>query len=262
VYVTTDDGVLIAYDREGAGGRPLILVGGLGQMRATDEATRTLTSELAARGLDVVHHDRPGRGDSGDVGAGPATLAGEVAAIRALLDELGGRAALYGSSSGGAIALAAAAALPGVDRLVLWEVPLATDGGTEAWAWHAGIVERAAAGDPEAVLRFATEGMPPEWLEGMLGGPDRERYLRLAPTVAADAEALAWAADALADGSLARAVTVPTTVLTGSTAWPFFVEAAEALVAALPDASRAEVPGSEHGWAPSDLADVVVAALD
>jgi hypothetical protein len=55
---------------------------------------------------------------------------------------------------------------------------------------------------------------------------------------------------------------VPTTVLTGSTAWPFFVEAADALVAALPDASRAEVPGAEHGWAPADLADVVAAALD
>ncbi len=259
MYVTTDDGVRIAYDREGAGGRPLVLVGGLGQMRATDPATRTLTSELAARGLDVVHPDRPGRGDSGD---GSGTLAGEVAAIRALMDELGGRAALYGSSSGGAIALATAAELPGVDRLVLWEVPLDTSGGAEAWAWHAGIVERVAAGDPEAVLRFATEGMPPEWLEGMLGGPDRERYLRLAPTTAADAEALAWAADALADGSLARSVSVPTTVLTGSTAWPFFVEAADALVAALPDASRAEVPGAEHGWAPADLADVVAAALD
>lgn len=259
MYVRTDDGVRIAYDREGAGGRPLVLVGGLAQMRATDAATRTLTSELAARGCDVVHHDRPGRGDSGD---GPATLAGEVAALRALVDELGGRAALYGSSSGGAIALAAAAALPGIDRLVLWEVPLATDGGAEAWAWHAGIVERARAGDPEAVLRFATEGMPPEWLDGMLGGPDRERYLRLAPTVAADAEALARVADTLADGSLARSVTVPTTVLTGSAAWPFFVEAADALVAALPDAERGEVPGAEHGWAPTDLADAVVAALD
>ena len=154
MHVTTDDAVRIAYDREGAGGRPLVLVGGLGQMRGTDPATRTLTSELAARGLDVVHPDRPGRGDSGD---GPATLAGEVAAIRALVDELGGRAALYGRSSGGAIALAAAADLPGVDRLVLWEVPLGTS--------------------------------------------------------------------------------------------------------ALPDATRAEVPGAEHGWAPAGLADVVVTAM-
>jgi cephalosporin-C deacetylase-like acetyl esterase len=42
---------------------------------------------------------------------------------------LGGRAALYGSSSGGAIALTAAAAVPGVERLVLWEVPLGAEEG-------------------------------------------------------------------------------------------------------------------------------------
>jgi pimeloyl-ACP methyl ester carboxylesterase len=254
------DGVRITYDREGSGGRPLILVGGLGQMRATDPATRALTTELAGRGFDVVHHDRPGRGESGDPTDGAATLAGEVAAIAGLVDELGGRAALYGSSSGGAIALAAAAQMPGVDALALWEVPVGTEGGAEARAWHAGIVERAAAGDPEAVLRFAMEGMPPEWLDGILGGPDRERYLRIAPTMAADAEALAWAADALADGSLAR-VTVPATVLTGTTTWPFLVEAADALAAALPGALRAEVPGAAHGWEPADLAEVLADAL-
>ncbi|GAA4938432.1 pimeloyl-ACP methyl ester carboxylesterase [Actinomycetospora succinea] len=259
MYVRTDDGRRVAYDREGSGGRPLVLVGGLGQMRATDPATRTLTSELAARGFDVVHHDRPGRGES--TGEAPFTLAGEVAAIRALVDELGGRAALYGSSSGGAIALAAAAHVPGVDRLVLWEVPVGTDGGDEARAWHRGIVERSATGDLEAVLRFAMDGMPPEWLDGMLAGPDREHHLRLAPTTAADAEALAWAADALRDERLAREVTVPTTVLTGTSAWPFLVEAADALVAALPDAERGEVPGAEHGWEPADLARVLIDIL-
>jgi pimeloyl-ACP methyl ester carboxylesterase len=258
VYVRTDDGRRIAYDREGSGGRPLVLVGGLGQVRATDPATRALTSELAAQGLDVVHHDRPGRGES--TGEAPFTLAGEVAAIRALVDELGGRAALYGSSSGGAIALAAAAYVPGIDHLVLWEVPVGLEGGDEAREWHRGIVTRSASSDHEAVLRFAMEGMPPEWLDGMLAGPDREHHLRLAPTTAADAAALVWAADALRDGTLAH-LTVPTTVLTGSTAWPFLVEAADALAAALPHAERGEVPGAEHGWEPAELARVLVDTL-
>ena len=259
VYVRTRDGRRIAYDREGAGGRPLVLVDGLGQMRATDTATRTLCGELAARRFDVVHHDRPGRGDS--TGDPPFTLAGEVEALRALVDELGGRAALYGSSSGGAIALAAATWIPGVDHLVLWETPLATDGSADARAWHAGIVERTRSAGPEAVLRFAMDGMPPEWLDGMLAGPDRERYLRLAPTTAADAEALAWAADALHDGTLAREVTAPTTVLTGTSAWPLFVEAADALVDVLPHAERGEVPGAAHGWEPADLARVLAEVL-
>lgn len=259
MYARTADGRRIAYDREGSGGRPLVLVGGLGQLRATDAATRTLTSELAARGLDVVHPDRPGRGESS--GDPPFTLDGEVAAIRALVDELGGRAALYGSSSGGAIALAAAARIPGVDHLVLWETPVGLDGSAEARAWRDGIVERSRSAGPEAVLRFAMDGMPPEWLDGMLAGPDREHYLRLAPTTAADAEALAWAAGALQDGTLAREVTVPTTVLTGTSAWPFLVEAADALAATLPAGERGEVPGAAHGWEPGDLAAVLVDVL-
>ncbi|MFC5138816.1 alpha/beta fold hydrolase [Actinomycetospora rhizophila] len=258
MYVRTDDGRRIAYDREGSGGRPLVLVGGLGQMRALDPGTRTLTSELAARGLDVVHHDRPGRGES--TGETPFTLAGEIAAIRALVDELDGRAALYGSSSGAAIALAAAAELPGVDRLVLWEIPLDVDAPAEAgWSFHAGIVDRA--GEPEAALRFAMGFLPAEVLDGMLDGPDGDRYRRLAPTTAADAEALARVHDGLRDGSLATRVTVPTTVLTGTSTWPFMAAAADAVVDALPDAVRAEVPGADHAWAPRDMAPVLADIL-
>ncbi|GAA4858762.1 alpha/beta fold hydrolase [Actinomycetospora straminea] len=253
---TTPDG--IAYDRAGHGGRPVILVDGLGQMRAVDAGTRALTTALAERGFDVVHHDRPGRGDS--AGEPPFTLAGEVAALRVLVDELGGRAALYGSSSGAAIALAAAAAIPGVDRLVLWEIPLDVDADPGAgWAFHAGIVERA--GDPEAALRAAMGFLPPEVLDGMLAGPDGDRYRRLAPTTAADAEALARALDGLRDGSLAATVTVPTTLLTGTSTWPFMAAAADALAAALPDARRAEVPGADHAWEPDDMAAVLASAL-
>ncbi len=102
----TAEGVRIAYDREGSG-RPLVLVGGGGQFRAVDPSTRALTAELASRGFDVVHYDRPGRGDSG--GEPPFTLAGEVSALRALVDLLGGTASLYGVSSGGVIAIVAAA---------------------------------------------------------------------------------------------------------------------------------------------------------
>jgi pimeloyl-ACP methyl ester carboxylesterase len=244
----------IAYDRTGRGGRPVVLVDGLGQMRAVDAGTTELAVALAGRGFDVLHHDRPGRGDS--AGEAPFTLAGEVAALRTLVDELGGRAALYGSSSGAAIALAAAAEIPGVDQLVLWEIPLDVDAPAAAgWAFHAGIVERA--GDPEAALRHAMGFLPPEALDGMLAGPDGDRYRRLAPTTAADAEALARAHDALADGSLAARVTVPTTVLTGTSTWPFMAAAADALVAALPDAVRAEVPGADHRFAPQDMAEVL-----
>ena len=249
-YVHTEDGVRLAYDREGSG-QPLVLIGGAGQFRAVDPASRALTSELARRGFDVVHYDRPGRGDSG--GESPFTLAGEVAAVRALVDVLGGRAWLYGSSSGGAIALAAAAVLPGVERLLLWEVPLGEEEGTDGAEFLAAIRERVAAGDREGTLRLFMEGMPPEWFEAMRTGPQWPLFERMAPSVAADAEALAWTQSAPRT-QLWSAITAPTVVLLGTSAFPFFADAADSIVRSLASAERAEVPGSGHGWEPAALA--------
>jgi pimeloyl-ACP methyl ester carboxylesterase len=256
-YVQTADGVRIAYDREG-GGQPLILIGGAGQFRQVDPVTSALTTELAARGFDVVHYDRPGRGDSG--GEPPFTLAGEVAAIRALVEVVGGRAALYGSSSGGAIALAAAARIPGVTQLVLWEVPLGEEGGSDGAKFLAGIRTIVESGDREETLRQFMDGMPPEWFEEMRTGPHWPAYERMAPTVQADAEALAWTQSA-PRRELWADVTAPTVVLLGTSAFPFFCDAADSIVAALPDAERAEVPGADHGWQPADMADVLASHL-
>ena len=244
-FVTTAAGARIAYDREGAG-RPLILIGGAGQFRAVDEATRDLTTELATRGFDVVHYDRPGRGDSG--GEPPFDLAGEVSAISALVELLGGRAALYGSSSGGVIALAAAGGLPGVDRLVLWEVPLGEEEGADGAEFLAAVQEPIDAGDREGTLRAYMADMPPAWFDGMRHGPRWPQFERMAPTV--------WSQSA-PRAQLWGGISAPTIVLVGTTTFPFMSDAADAIVAALPDARRASVPGADHGWQPSDMADSI-----
>jgi pimeloyl-ACP methyl ester carboxylesterase len=252
-YVTTSEGARIAYDRAGHG-EPLILVGGAGQFRAVDKPTKALTDELAQRGFDVVHYDRPGRGDSG--GESPFTLAGEVAAVQALIDLLGGRASLYGSSSGGVIALAAAATLPGVDRLILWEVPLDDDNGSEGAELLAAVEERLEVGDREGALRHFMDGMPPEWFEAMRSGPQWPLFEHMAPTVRADAEALAWSQSA-PHSRLWSKISAPTVVLVGAGAFPFFFDAADAIVDTLPDARRADIPGAGHGWQPNELADAI-----
>lgn len=256
-FVTTSEGVRIAYDRVGSGD-PLILVGGGGQFRAIDDSTRALTSELAARGFDVVHYDRPGRGDSG--GGPPFTLAGEVSACRALIEMLGGRASLYGSSSGGLIALAAAATIPAVDRLVLWEVPLGDEAGTDGAELVTDLEQRIEAGDREGTLRRFMAGMPPEWFEAMRSGPQWPLFEHMAPTVRADAEALAWTQSAPRTQLWAN-VTAPTVVLVGTDAFPFFSDAADAITRSLTEARRAEVAGSDHGWRPADLADAIAVHL-
>ncbi len=256
-HVHAPDGTRIAFDRVGAG-QPLVLVGGAGQFRAVDPDTRALAAELARRGFDVVHHDRPGRGDSG--GEPPFGLAREVAAIGALVAAVGGRAWLHGSSSGGAIALAAAAELPGVERLSLWEVPLGGECGTDGAEYLAAVRARVAAGDPEAVWRLYTDGMPPEWFRSMRSGPRWPLYARMAPTLEADAEALAWTQSA-PRSQLWAAVDVPVLVLLGADTFPFMADAADALVRSLPRAERAEIPVSGHRWEAADLAGRLAAEL-
>jgi pimeloyl-ACP methyl ester carboxylesterase len=256
-HVQAADGTPIAYDREGAG-QPIVLVGGAGQFRAVDADTRLLTTELARRGFDVVHHDRPGRGDSG--GEPPFSLAREVAAVRALLEVVGGRAWLYGSSSGGAIALAAAAELDGIDRLFLWEVPLGPELGDDGAAYLSAVRERVATGDGEAVWRLYTEGMPPQWFRDMREGPRWPLYERMAPTLEADAEALAWTQSA-PRAELWSGITAPAVVLVGTGTFAFMHEAADALVAALPRAERVDLPGSGHRWQAADLAGRLAAHL-
>jgi pimeloyl-ACP methyl ester carboxylesterase len=256
-FVQTADGVRIAYDRVG-GGRPLVMVGGAGQFRAVDPATTGLATVLGGRGFDVVVYDRPGRGDSG--GEPPFGPAGELAAIRALLDLLGGRVWLYGSSSGGAIALAAARELPGVERLFLWEVPLDEEEGTGGAEALAAVRALVSAGDPEGVWRYWTDGMPPEWFEAVRPGPHWPLFERMAPALEADAEALAWTQSA-PRARLWGSVTAPTVVLLGSRTSPSMADAADSVVAALPHAERAEVPGHDHGWEPEAMAAVLAAAL-
>jgi pimeloyl-ACP methyl ester carboxylesterase len=70
----------------------------------------------------VINYDRRGRGDSGP--AGPASVQREVEDLAALIDEVGGRASLWGYSSGSALALRATAAGLPVEKLVLYEIPL------------------------------------------------------------------------------------------------------------------------------------------
>ena len=256
-FVLTEDGTSIAYDRRGDG-PVIILVGGAGQFRAVDPLTRELTDLLGEGGCTAVNYDRPGRGDSG--GTGPFTLAGEVNAIRALIAAHGGSATLYGSSSGAAIALAAAASTPGVDKLLLWEVPLGPDGGTDGAEFLDDVRKAVAGGDPEAILGTFTRDMPPEWFQGMRQGPAWPLFARMAPSVEADAEALAWT-QSKPRRELWQPITVPAVVLVGSQAFPFFHDAAASIVAALPDARRVTVEGTDHGWAATDMAGVITSCL-
>jgi alpha-beta hydrolase superfamily lysophospholipase len=112
--VVSPDGTTIALDRLGAG-PPVVLVGG----GSVDRTSNAPLAELLATDFTVFNIDRRGRGDSGDTP--PYAVERELEDIAAVLQEAGGSANLYGSSSGAALALEAVASGLSVGKLALWE---------------------------------------------------------------------------------------------------------------------------------------------
>jgi pimeloyl-ACP methyl ester carboxylesterase len=121
--VMSKDGTQIAFDRSGDGPPVILVDGALSDRRASLNVA--LAAELAPR-FTVYTYDRRGRGDSGDTP--PYAIRREVEDIEALVDHAGGKAYLYGISSGGVLALDAANRLgPKVTRLAVYEAPFVAD---------------------------------------------------------------------------------------------------------------------------------------
>ena len=152
--VVSKDGTPIAYEQSGSG-PVIVLVSGAMTDR---DGTRPL-ARLLAPSLTVINYDRRGRGRSGNTL--PYAPEREVEDIEALAGT--GTVELFGSSSGAALALDAAARLgPRVRRVVVFEPPFIVDDSfppiAESLADEVG--SRAAAGDGDgAAGLFFGKGM-------------------------------------------------------------------------------------------------------
>ena len=116
-HATSDDGTLIAFHQVGHGA-PVVIVGGA---FSTAEAGAPLAAALAAAGLSGVTVDRRARGNSGDTA--PYAPAREAEDLAAVIDAIGGEAAVIGHSSGAVLALFAAAEGVPMTHLFLSEPP-------------------------------------------------------------------------------------------------------------------------------------------
>src|SRR3712207_5202774 len=114
--VISADGTSIAFDRLGAG-PPIVLAAGAFNTRSATEPLARVLSEHCT----TINFDRRGRGDSGDTP--PYAVGREIDDLAALIDDAGGTAAGLGYSSGGNLALMAAAAGLPISHLVLYEPP-------------------------------------------------------------------------------------------------------------------------------------------
>jgi pimeloyl-ACP methyl ester carboxylesterase len=249
--VQSKDGTTIAFDRLGDG-PPVILVCGA----STDRRANASLATLLAERFTVFNYDRRGRGDSGDTP--PYAVEREVEDIEALIDEAGGSAFVYGTSSGAALALEAAASGLAVRKLALWEPPFSLD---ESRRPPKDLVERydemiSAGRRGDAVEYFMSKvvGLPPEFVAFARTQPFWQEQEALAHTLAYDATIMG---DYSLPAERAAAVTIPTLVIAGGASFPFMREAAHALADALPEGQHRTLEGQEHNVAPEALAPVL-----
>lgn len=243
--LTSKDGTSIAYDKSGSG-PALVLVTGATMTRA---AWPELASLLAPH-MTVYAYDRRGRGDSGDTQ--PFALEREFEDLEAVIDEAGGSAFVYGISSGGCLALEAAAVLGDkITKLAIYEAPY--DDGEQAKAtWHeyrknlSQAIAEGRNGDAVELFMQLVE-VPADAINGMRQSPMWPQLEKVAPTLQYDAAAMGD--DRTAPLDRAAKVTAKTLVMDGGASaqyMPFMGEAAEALAKAIPDAERKTVPGQSH----------------
>jgi pimeloyl-ACP methyl ester carboxylesterase len=257
--VTSPDGTVIGYDRYG-GGPAVIFIGGAATYRAIDEASTQTARRLAAEGFTAVDYDRRGRGASGDTQ--PWALDREVEDLAELIKVAGGAAALCSNSSGADIALAAATAGVGVTALVLYEPPFFAGA---SFATHlAALRQLLADGRNDQAMRYnltSVIGLPPDVVDAMTQAPWWAAMVAVAPTLVYDHTATHEVNVDPDWGRRWAGVTVPSIVCSGDQTFPGMPEAADAVAAALPNASRRILPGQGHRPAPEALVPVLLEFL-
>jgi pimeloyl-ACP methyl ester carboxylesterase len=257
--VKSKDGTAIAYIR-GGDGPAVVLVGG-GLDDGSENAT--LIPTLADL-FTVASYARRGRGHSGDTP--PYSLEREIEDLAAVIHELGGHAHAFGTSSGGALLLEAAAAGLPLDRIAVWEVPYAVGGEAVAgWQEYSAALRKALARDDrdQALELFMRLAGSPQELVAQVKESDHWPIMReLAPTLAYDAACLG---DGPPPADRLRSIIQPTLVITGpggeeamqEMAVDFMGSSADAIVAAMPAAERRRLAEGGHMVDPAVLGPVL-----
>ncbi len=258
--VTSKDGTPIAFDKLGAG-PALILVGGAFQYRSFDPRTTHL-AELLAKDFTTYHYDRRGRGDSGDTL--PYAEEREIQDLAALIAATGGSACVFGMSSGGILALDAAARGLHITKLALYEPAFIVDNSRPPlppdYLPHLNNLIATGRRD-EAVEYFmiTTVGVPSEMVAGMRQSPVWSGFTAVAHTLAYDA---AFTTDLQRGKPLPTDrwanVTIPTLVVDGGASLAWMHNGAEAVAQVLANAQRRTLAGQQHDVAPEVLAPVLV----
>ncbi|MGW0085841.1 alpha/beta fold hydrolase [Streptomyces sp. NPDC003393] len=245
------DGTSIAYQRTGRGPVVVLVSGAM----STGATVAPLAAALADRFSTVVY-DRRGRGESGDTA--PYAVEREVEDLAAVLDAVGGEAALYGISSGGALVLRAAASGLPVSRVAVYEPPFEVreDDGREhaeySGALAAALAEGRRGDAVELFLRVT--GLAEQMIVSARQSPMWPGLEAIAPTLAYD--------DAvMGDGTVPRemlaSITVPVLAAAGDASPDRMREAARQVALAASQGTYRLLKGQTHAVEPEVLAPVL-----
>lgn len=253
-FAESKDGTRIAYERSGSG-PALIVVDGALCSRAFGPSAK-LMRELQSE-FTVYRYDRRGRGGSGD--RQPYDGAREVEDLRAVVDAAGGSATLLGLSSGGALALDAAAAGLSLVAVVAYEPPYVQEhGGGDAAAHEAYLRRLVASGDRGGAVTY--------FMKDMVGAPAfvpvmMKMFFWVWPKLLAVAHTLPYDAAIMTSFRVPRArfstITTPVLVLNGSKTDARLKAAARVLAQTIPESQHAELAGQTHNVNPRVLAAAV-----
>ena len=239
--VTSKDGTVITYDRLGAGPAVILVSGG-----SVDKSSNASLAEILSQHFTVYNYDRRGRGESGDTQ--PYSVAREVEDIDAVIGAAGGPANLYGTSSGAALALEAAASGLSITKLALWEPPYSADENAprppaNTAEVYTRLVSEGKRGEAVEYFMSKVVGLPDEFVAQAKAAPWWPWQEALAHTLAYDATIMA---DYLLPVERAATVTTPTIVMAGGASWDWMRNTAQKLAEILPNGTYLMLEGQSH----------------
>ncbi|WAZ24256.1 alpha/beta fold hydrolase [Streptomyces cinnabarinus] len=246
------DGTSLAYESTGDGPAVVLVSGAM----STGATLAPLAQLLAERRFTVVTYDRRGRGESGDTA--PYEVAREVEDLGVLIEAVGGEAALCGVSSGGALALEAAASGLPVRQVAVYETPFAVhEGGRAAWAEYTERLGEALGqgrrGDAVALFLRLT-GLAEEMIQGARQAPMWAGMEAVAPSLAYDAAVMG---DCAVPRARLTAIRVPVLAVAGGASPAWMREAAQAVAEAAPQGAYRSLEGQTHMVEPQVLGPVL-----
>jgi len=253
---TSRDGTWIAFERTGRG-PAVILIGGAFNDRGT---VGGLASALAPHAMAIAY-DRRGRGQS--AASTDYAIERELEDLAAVIEAIGEPASVFGHSSGGVLALAAAAQRLPLRNLAVYEPTFVVDTsrprpGRDLADRVQALVAEGKRDDAAALFLAEAVALPPEMIHGMRTSGAWAYFSGLANSLPFDL-AVCGSGMELPAQRLAS-ISVPTLVLNGGNTAPWLAAASRAVAEVVPGAVHRVIEGQDHGvlQQPAALRDVLV----